>query len=203
MPTLFLASSSPRRAELLRQIGVTFQICRVDVDESWNPAETLEQYVSRLSREKARAAVLSLPENSTVLAADTAGICNNKPLVKPANEEEARRMLEAMSGNRHVVSTGVSVCRGEHMETCVVSSEVFFRRITADEINRYWASGEPQDKAGSYAIQGLGAVFVEKLSGSYSGVVGLPLCETAALLQQFGIDCWQEQQPFDRRTEQQ
>jgi septum formation protein len=191
MSNLFLASNSPRRADLLRQIGVTFQVCSVDVDESWHPEESLDQYVARLSQEKARAATLLLPEHAVVVAADTAGLCNGRRLVKPNNVEDSRHMLEAMSGNKHIVSTGVSVCRGSQLETQVVSSEVYFRPITSTEISAYWDTGEPRDKAGSYAIQGFGALFVEKLSGSYSGVVGLPLCETAMLLERFGIACWQ------------
>lgn len=203
MPTLFLASNSPRRAELLRQIGVDFRICSVDIDESWLPGEQLDDYVARLSHVKARTAALTLPKDSIVLAADTAGICNDVPLVKPVDEAHAQQMLGAMSGNKHIVSTGISLCCGERLLTQVIRSEVFFRLISAEEISAYWATGEPQDKAGSYAIQGMGAVFVEKLSGSYSGVVGLPLCETARLLQQFGIACWQTRPVSEKHTEQQ
>lgn len=191
MPTLFLASSSPRRAELLQQIGVPFQVCGVAIDESWPPTESLTNYVGRLSREKAQAAAACLPADSVILAADTAGICGDMRLVKPTDKEAAVKMLQTMSGNSHIVSTAISVYCNTRIETRVVESEVFFRHISTDDIHAYWASGEPCDKAGSYAIQGMGAIFVEKLHGSYSGVVGLPLYETANLLQQFGIHCWQ------------
>lgn len=192
---LYLASSSPRRAALLEQIGVYFQVFPVDVDEQWRPGESLTDYVARLAGEKARFAQQALPAAAIVLAADTAGTCHGKPLVKPASEEDAVSMLLAMSGKPHTVSTAISLCRGEQLETCVVSTEVFFRQISEQEARGYWASGEPADKAGSYAIQGFGAVFVERIEGSYSAVVGLPLYETAAMLGKFGISCWQPKKP--------
>lgn len=191
MPSLFLASASPRRAELLRQIGVAFAVQTVDVDERWLPGESLAVYVARLAAEKARTAARLLPAGSVVLAADTAGICGDTPLVKPLDEDDAVRMLQLMSGRTHTVSTAISVCHNEQLATRVVETAVTFRTISPAECRRYWTSGEPQDKAGSYAIQGLGAVFVERIEGSYSGVVGLPLCETATLLAQFGINSWQ------------
>jgi septum formation protein len=189
---LFLASTSPRRAALLQQIGIQFHIFAVGIDERWLPDESLTGYVARLAEAKARNAQLALPAGSVVLAADTAGACHGKPLVKPADEEDAIDMLLAMSGKAHTVSTAISVCCGERVETGVVSTEVFFREISEREARRYWATGEPADKAGSYAIQGFGAVFVERIEGSYSNVVGLPLYETAAMLERFGILCWQE-----------
>ncbi len=191
MPLLYLASASPRRAELLRQIGIDFEVCSVDIDESWPSGEPLAQYVARLAQAKALHAARQLPANTVILAADTAGQCNSKPLVKPVDKADAIQMLKSMSGQAHTVSTAISVCQNTRVETRVISSEVFFRPISAAEIDAYWASGEPQDKAGSYAIQGKGAIFVERLSGSYSAVVGLPLCETAALLADFGVPCWQ------------
>ena len=190
MPELFLASASPRRASLLEQVGVRFRVCPVDIDEQWRPAETIRNYVARLAREKCQAAAAKLPAGSAVLAADTAGICGDTRLTKPLDQHDAIRMLMGMSGRWHTVSTAVSLYCGGQMETCIVNSEVLFRPLTRQECLDYWATGEPCDKAGSYAIQGLGAVFVERIVGSYSGVVGLPLCETAALLKRFGIPCW-------------
>lgn len=190
-PQLFLASASPRRAELLRQIGIPFQTHPVAVDERWPAGEPLNKYIKRLSAEKARAAAGQLPPGSIVLGADTAGLCDGQRLVKPDNEEDAVRMLLQMSGKGHTVSTSVSVCCGERLASSTVNSVVYFRELTEAECRRYWASGEPCDKAGSYAIQGLAALFVTRIEGSYSGVVGLPLCETATLLAQFGIAGWQ------------
>ncbi|HSC75763.1 MAG TPA: Maf family protein [Pseudomonadales bacterium] len=191
-PSLFLASASPRRAALLQQIGIHFHIFAVDIDERWLPGENLMDYVTRLAEAKAHAAQQTLPTGSVILAADTAGSCHGRPLVKPAHEEDAVAMLVAMSGKAHTVSTAISVCCGERMETSVIHTEVFFRQISEQEARRYWATSEPADKAGSYAIQGFGAVFVERIDGSYSNVVGLPLYETAAILEKFGIHCWQE-----------
>jgi septum formation protein len=190
-PALFLASTSPRRAELLQQIGVPFQVCTAAVDESWLTGESLDAYVERLAQQKASVAARLLPADSIVLAADTAGICDGKQLVKPANEADAVAMLQAMSGRAHTVSTAICLRQNAHSESCVVSTTVQFRPISDAECRSYWASGEPADKAGGYAIQGFGAIFVESIHGSYSGVVGLPLSETAALLRLFGIPCWQ------------
>jgi septum formation protein len=194
MTELFLASTSPRRAELLHQIGVQFSVLPVAIDESWHAGETLLTYVARLSAEKARHAAVSLPAGSVVLAADTAGECDGHPLVKPVDQEDAVNMLMMMGGRSHTVSTAISVCCDGRLETLTISTEVFFRPITEEEARRYWATGEPCDKAGSYAIQGFGAVFVERIAGSYSAVVGLPLFETAELLGRFGIPCWQPTQ---------
>ena len=194
MNTLFLASASPRRAELLQQIGIPFRVCPVDIDERWLPGESLTDYVTRIADTKMRTAQRALSAgNATenvVLAADTAGSCRGKPLVKPVHEEDAVAMLMAMSGQMHTVSTAISIGCGERRESSVVSTDVFFRSISEQEARRYWATGEPADKAGSYAIQGFGAVFVERIEGSYSNVVGLPLYETSKLLQTLGIHCW-------------
>jgi septum formation protein len=186
---LFLASGSPRRAALLRQIGLTFSITSADIDETWHPDEALESYVLRLARAKAEAAADDLPADSLVIAADTAGQCGDLRLLKPQNEADAINMLMQMSGRTHTVSTGVSVFHPgtqQHLD-CVVNSTVLFRTLDTELCRRYWASGEPADKAGSYAIQGMGAIFVESLHGSYSGVVGLPLYETAHLLARAGL----------------
>jgi septum formation protein len=196
MPQLLLASGSPRRRELLTQIGVPFSLLSADIDETPLTDETPAAYVLRLARGKADAGLLQLandPAYSTarVLGADTAVVLDGRILGKPADENEALAMLAALSNREHEVLTAIAVVDEQHCETRVVTSRVRFRAISDDEARRYWVSGEPADKAGGYGIQGLGAVFVENLSGSYSAVVGLPLCETAEILQRFGIPCWQ------------
>ncbi len=196
MPQLLLASGSPRRRELLTQIGVSFSTLSADVDETPLNDETPAAYVERLARGKADAGLLQLANDpayptACVLGADTAVVLDGRILGKPADEAEALAMLAALSNREHEVLTAVAVVDEQHCETRVVSSRVRFRPISPEEARAYWASGEPRDKAGSYGIQGLGAVFVEHVSGSYSAVVGLPLCETAEILQRFGIPCWQ------------
>ena len=196
MPQLLLASGSPRRRELLTQIGVPFTTLSADIDETPLADETPAAYVLRLARGKADAGLLQLANDpayptACVLGADTAVVLDGRILGKPADEAEALEMLAALSNREHEVLTAVAVVHEERCETRTVTSRVRFREIPEDEARRYWASGEPCDKAGGYGIQGLGAVFVENLSGSYSAVVGLPLCETAEILQRFGIPCWQ------------
>ena len=196
MTPLFLASGSPRRRELLTQIGVPFQVVSASIDETPLSDECPAAYVERLARAKARAgrehllgASVSAP--FCVLGADTAVVLDDQILGKPVDEADALSMLMALSGREHEVLTAIAILAAERCETRVVRSRVSFRTISQQEAARYWASGEPQDKAGGYAIQGLAAVFVAGLNGSYSGVVGLPVCETAELLGQFGIPCWQ------------
>ncbi len=196
MPQLHLASGSPRRRELLTQIGVTFTTLSADIDETPLDNETPTEYVERLARGKADAGLLSLANAPTyssacVLGADTAVVLDGKILGKPVDEADALAMLAALSDREHEVLTAVAVVDQQRCETRTVSSRVKFRAVSPEEARAYWASGEPQDKAGSYAIQGLAAIFVESLNGSYSSVVGLPLCETAEILQRFGIPCWQ------------
>ena len=193
MKQLFLASGSPRRRELLTQIGVPFSAISADIDETPLNGEPPSAYVERLARGKAEAgrdAVVSAAEYC-VLGADTAVVLDGKILGKPVDEADACAMLMMLSGREHEVLTGIAVLDGAHCESRVIRSLVRFRRIEAPEAAAYWASGEPRDKAGGYGIQGLGAVFVAGLDGSYSAVVGLPLCETAELLGHFGIPCWQ------------
>lgn len=196
MPQLLLASGSPRRRELLSQIGVPFTTLSADIDETPLKDETPAAYVERLARGKADAGLLQLANDpayptACVLGADTAVVLDGRILGKPVDEADALAMLAALSNREHEVLTAIAVVDEQHCETRMVSSRVRFRSITTQEARTYWASGEPCDKAGSYGIQGLGAVFVEKLTGSYSAVVGLPLCETAEILQRFGIPCWQ------------
>lgn len=188
---LLLASQSPRRRELLAQIGVRFRVLDVDVPEVREAGETAHDYVCRLAEAKARAGSRLWPD-AAVMGADTIVVHNNAVLEKPRDQTDALRMLSRLSGSRHHVYSAVSICRGSQQATRLVTTEVTFRSLTEAEIAAYWNTGEPQDKAGSYAIQGFGAVFVENLSGSYSGVVGLPLAETQALLAQFNIGWWQQ-----------
>lgn len=193
MAELFLASASPRRRELLAQIAVPCVTQIASIDETPLPDEPPAAYVERLARDKARAGLLALGgrDDAVVLGADTAVVLDGRILGKPADLNESRAMLQALSGRSHQVLTAVALVGGGREAVRVVSSEVSFRPISEAEIEAYWASGEPQDKAGSYGIQGLAAVFVSQLQGSYSAVVGLPLCETAALLAEFAIPCWQ------------
>ncbi|AHG39521.1 septum formation protein Maf [Pseudomonas syringae CC1557] len=193
MPSLYLASGSPRRRELLTQIGVPFTVLSAQIDETPFAHETPAVYVERLALGKAQAGLSSLAANqqACVMGADTAVVLEGRILGKPVDEADALAMLSALSGREHEVMTAVAVIDGQRSATCVVTSRVRFRPIQHHEAQAYWASGEPADKAGGYAIQGLAAIFVEGLQGSYSGVVGLPLCETAELLGRFGIPCWQ------------
>ncbi|MBA1264032.1 Maf family protein [Stutzerimonas stutzeri] len=191
MPALFLASASPRRRELLTQIGVRFTLLPVSIDETPHAAEAPDTYVQRLAREKALAGLSHIEEPAAcVLGADTSVVLDGRILGKPVDKADALAMLQALSGREHQVLTAVALASEAGCVVRLVGSRVQFRAITADEAERYWASGEPQDKAGGYAIQGLGAVFVSGLQGSYSGVVGLPLGETAQLLAAFGIPFW-------------
>ncbi|PVZ12344.1 MULTISPECIES: nucleoside triphosphate pyrophosphatase [unclassified Pseudomonas] len=191
MPTLYLASGSPRRRELLTQIGVPFSVISASIDETPLPGEAAQAYVERLALAKAQAGALHTPGPGVVLGADTAVVLDGRILGKPANEQDAIDTLLALGGRDHQVLTAVALFDGQRSETLCVASRVRFRVIEQAEARAYWASGEPADKAGGYAIQGLGAVFVEALEGSYSAVVGLPLCETAKLMALFGIACWQ------------
>ena len=191
MNPLYLASGSPRRRELLAQIGVPFSVVSAPIDETPLPNESAPAYVERLARAKAAAGLACLEGPAVVLGADTAVVLDGRILGKPESREDALAMLADLSGREHQVLTAVALTDGQRVQSLSVTSHVRFRAISDDEAQRYWASGEPADKAGGYAIQGLGAVFVTGLSGSYSAVVGLPLSETADLLGQFGIACWQ------------
>lgn len=193
MKQLYLASGSPRRRELLTQVGVSFSVISADIDETPLPEESPSAYVERLARGKAEAGHRTVVSDADfcVLGADTAVVLDGKILGKPVDEADACAMLMLLSGCEHEVLTAIAVRDGERCESLVVRSLVRFRHIDRDEAAAYWASGEPRDKAGGYGIQGLGAVFVAGLNGSYSAVVGLPLCETFELLGHFGIPCWQ------------
>lgn len=181
---VYLASVSPRRRELLACIGVDCEILPAGVDESLQPDEDPRDYVRRLAAAKAREGWCSCPRQrrAPVLAADTAVVLGGTVLGKPADQADARRMLELLSGRVHDVYTAVAVISEYGDNVTLSCTQVSFRPISSGEIDAYWRSGEPADKAGAYAIQGLGAIFVREIRGSYSGVVGLPLFETAELL---------------------
>ena len=195
MSAIYLASQSPRRAELLRQVGVPFTQFSVDIIEEHQPGESASDYVVRLAQEKAQAGwrccqakgLVSLP----VLGSDTVVVCDEHILEKPADLYEAQQTLQLLSGRSHRVLSALAIVFGGRCEWAVAATEVTFRHISSVEIERYWATGEPCDKAGAYGIQGLGAVFVESISGSYSNVVGLPLETTVPLLKKFDVACWQ------------
>ncbi len=192
---LFLASASPRRRALLAQIGVRVHVLAVAVDETPLPAETGEAYVMRLAKAKAEAGwrtptARALPLRP-VLAADTAVLIEGALLGKPADAREAAGMLARLGGRTHEVLTAVALASTAGLAVALSRSEVTFRAISAAEAGQYWDTGEPHDKAGGYAIQGMGAVFVQELRGSFSGVMGLPLYETAMLLREAGVPMWE------------
>lgn len=186
---IYLASASPRRRELLTQIGVRYDLLTVTVDETPQFAEAPPAYVTRLALTKARAGWQTLNGQSDrpVLGADTAVIVDDAILGKPRDRLDALSMLARLSGRAHQVLSAVALVTGDRESVRLQASQVTFRPLADWECEAYWATGEPADKAGAYAIQGYAAVFVQALSGSYSGVMGLPLFETAELLREFGI----------------
>lgn len=192
VPTLLLASSSPRRQEILLSLGLSFSIQRVEIDESRVQGESPEQMVLRLAVGKANAA--NVATDQVAIGADTAVILGERVLGKPRDREQGVDMLLSLSGRVHSVLTGVAVRSQAGMETALSSTDVMFREIDQDEARRYWQSGEPRDKAGGYGIQGLGGVFVAAINGSYTGVMGLPVFETAALLEAAGIEAMVQDQ---------
>ena len=190
-PFIYLASGSPRRRELLAQLGLSFELLVTDIDESLQSGEPADAYVCRMARDKARAALGQMPEHrAPVLGADTTVVVDRHILGKPADREAAAVMLRRLSGRDHEVLTAVALVDGngdeQHEAIAVSRTVVTFRPLSNAEIDGYWATGEPCDKAGGYAIQGFGAIFIEAIHGSYSGVMGLPLFETARLLNGFG-----------------
>jgi septum formation protein len=182
---IHLASQSPRRRELLAQIGIRHDVIAVEVDETPRAGEAPAEYVLRLALAKARAGHRLRPDRP-VLGADTAVVQDDRILGKPLDRQDAAAMLAQLSGREHRVLTAVALV-GDREETRLSVSRVRFRPIDAAEAAAYWETGEPADKAGGYAVQGLGALFVESIGGSYSGVMGLPLFETGELLRRAGI----------------
>jgi septum formation protein len=187
---LYLASASPRRRELLAQVRLLAALLPQDIDESLMVDESPETYVTRLAQSKAAAALRDprYKQDLPVLAADTTVVCEGQILGKPATLGEARAMLRLLSGRAHRVLTAVAIGVRARTEVILVTTSVHFRAIDDVEIDTYWNTGEPQDKAGGYGIQGLGAMFVRHIEGSYSGVMGLPLFETLQLLKTFGVN---------------
>lgn len=187
---IYLASRSPRRGELLGQIGVQFEVLPSDVDESVHAEEAPEHYVLRLAAEKARVCVQRLAEqrrpSMPVLAADTTVCIDGLILGKPEDDADAAAMLRRMSDRWHTVHTAVAVAEGDQVAVALSSTQVEMAPLSEADIAAYIASGEPRDKAGSYGIQGLAGTFIRRIEGSYSGVMGLPMYETAQLLKQFG-----------------
>jgi septum formation protein len=186
--SVYLASLSPRRQELLQQIGVSYELLPVNVDETPADDESAEDYVQRLALAKARAGWSSLAgkKRLPVLGADTVVFANGALMGKPRDRQQANAMLQALSGSTHEVLTAVALAFERSLVRLNIS-RVTFRTLSLSECEAYWDTGEPADKAGAYAIQGLGAAFITHLEGSYSGVMGLPLFETAELLQESGI----------------
>lgn len=181
-----LASSSPRRRQLLEQIGVNYQSVIVDIDESIISGESPQNYVARLALEKARAGRRQGDDGYPVLGADTAVVLDDEIMGKPADRTQGLEMLEKLSGRSHRVMSGVALI-GDTEQVRVSTSTVWFRPTSQHEREAYWASGEPADKAGGYAVQGHAAVFISRIDGSFSGIMGLPLFETCELLAAAGI----------------
>lgn len=190
-PSLFLASASPRRSALLKQIGVPHHQFACDIDEQVLAGESAAAYVERVTRAKVLAGQQQVAADAVVLAADTVVVLDGSILGKPADQQQATSMLRSLSGREHQVMTAVAVACGSRCDLVRVDTRVFFRPLSEVEIAAYWLTGEPADKAGSYGIQGLAGVFVQRIEGSYSAVVGLPLQETAGLLADFAIASWQ------------
>jgi len=188
---LILASQSPRRKTLLAQLGYTFKVQVSDIDESIAVDESPADYVLRLALEKAQKVFQTLPslekKSAVVLGSDTSVVINNITLGKPETLNDCIKTLSLLSDQQHQVLTAVAVISDRKIKTQLVTTNVFFKALTLAEIEAYWQTGEPQDKAGSYAIQGIAGQFIKAINGSYSAVVGLPLFETAELLTQFGL----------------
>ena len=185
---IYLASASPRRSALLDQIGVPHRVTPVDVDETARDAEAADQYVRRLAVLKAETLwqKLAAAQRRPVLGADTAVVLDDEILGKPRDEQDCLRMLRLLSARTHQVFTAVALRASDGCQSRVNVSEVTFRKLADEEIQRYWRSGEPADKAGAYAVQGRAALFIERIAGSYSGIMGLPLFETGELLAAVG-----------------
>ena len=187
MTELVLGSASPRRAELLAQLGVTYAVLKADIDETPAPGEAPRDYVKRMAREKA-ASLAAQSGDRVLLTADTTVILGGESLGKPDDAADARRMLAALSGTRHEVSTAVMVRAGDRQHETLVTTTVDFIALSPELIDAYLATDEPWDKAGAYAIQGLAGSFVRRIDGSVSNVIGLPLAETRELLGGVGVD---------------
>ena len=189
-PSLVLASASPRRLQLLAQIGVQCDVLPQNIDETPRQNEKPSDYVIRLAKEKAEAGLAACERDCVVLGSDTIVCCNGVILGKPQDKADGIAMLELLSGKTHEVQTAVHLATSSASAGRLSISQVKFREIEREEAERYWQTGEAAGKAGGYGIQGMAAVFVQTIEGSYSGVMGLPLFETADLLEEFDIPCW-------------
>lgn len=198
---IYLASASPRRAELLRQLGVEYRVHPAEIDERRLDEESAVTYVKRIAAAKAVAVRARVGPEVPVLGADTVVVCDGQVLGKPDGAATALEMLERLSGRTHDVLSAVAVAAAQSAQTLLSISKVRFRPTTPGERAAYCATHEPLDKAGAYGIQGFAAAFVEHLDGSYSGVMGLPLCETAELLAPFGLPRWLHGNGTDPRGE--
>lgn len=187
MTPIILASKSPRRAELMQQIGLPFTVCPADADESVTPELSPAEAVAEISKRKALAVRKMRDAGDVIVACDTVVALDHRIFGKPHTAEEAEAMLHLLSGRTHAVFSGLTVCRGADVASAVECTDVTFRTLSDAEITAYVKSGEPMDKAGAYGIQGLGAVLVERIAGDYFNVVGLPLCRLAQMLRPFGI----------------
>lgn len=191
MNALYLASASPRRQALLKQLGITFSVLNTDIDETPHHNELPENYVQRLAIAKAKGALTQLPDQqkqtACILAADTTVSINNEILGKPQSQQQAISMLAELSDKTHKVFTAITLYYQNQFINQVITTEVTMRAISEEEAIAYWQTGEPKDKAGGYAIQGLAAMFIEKIEGDYYSVVGLPIFATTQLLKQVGI----------------
>ncbi|MBH2652356.1 Maf family protein [Serratia ureilytica] len=185
MTSLYLASGSPRRRELLTLLGVSFDILLTHTEEQRREGEAAEAYVRRLAQDKAKAGVALAQEDRPVLGADTIVVLNGRVLEKPRDEAHAVQMLAALSGKQHQVMTAVAIADRQDVRCQLVVTDVTFRSLSQQDIRDYIATGEPMDKAGAYGIQGKGGCFVRTITGSYHAVVGLPLVETHELLSNF------------------
>jgi len=187
---VILASGSPRRRDMLQQMGVKFEVCVTDADESRKDNELPEDFVARLERDKARAAQSQnkFNENVAILAADTIVVQGERVYGKPSDYDHAKRIWRALSGTKHQVITAVSLLVGDSIQVKVSVTDVEFVVINESQMQRYWQTGEPLDKAGAYAIQGCASAWVKKIQGSYSNVVGLPLREVNQLLGSIGLN---------------
>lgn len=183
--SLILASQSPRRQQLLSQMGLSFAVRVADIDETMDPALSPEDGVREISGKKACA--IPAAEDDVVIAADTIVVVDGSILGKPHTPEEAMQMLRRLSGREHRVMTGLTVKKGEHCESCTEVTTIRFRTLSDTEIGAYVATGDPMDKAGSYGIQGLAAIFAQSIQGDYFNVMGLPLCTLCRMLRRFGV----------------
>ena len=184
---IILASQSPRRQELLKLTGLPFTVRAADIDETMDKSLPVQQEVTRVSRLKAQAIAAGASPDDIVIAADTIVVIDGRELGKPHSEAEALDMLRLLSGRTHEVVTVLSVCRGTHIESEAVVTKVTFRPLCEEELRAYIKTGEPMDKAGSYGIQGYGAMFVSRIEGDYFSVMGLPLCPLCRMLRAFGV----------------